>query len=325
MILPILTGLIFVVILGLVMSGCYFFVFAPMQRQKMVTRLAALQQVSLRSAGEPEEEDIFRREMLSDIPALNRILIQLPFVARLQLFLQQAAIEMQLAAFLLIVVSSVLLSLMIALVADVTFISYAGLAFFAGAAPFLVVHYKRRKRFSRFEEQFPDAMDLLARAVRAGHAFTTAFSLIGEEMPDPVAAEFRIAHRQQSLGLPLREALANMAQRVPLPDVRIFVSAIQIQRDTGGNLGEILDNLSTVVRERFKIFREVRVLTAEGRMSMYFLLVMPSLVGVIMYFINPENMQLLFTDPMGQRAVTVGAIMQFFGYLIIRKMIRLKV
>jgi len=195
----------------------------------------------------------------------------------------------------------------------------------AGVAPFLVVLYKRRRRFSRFEEQFPDALDLLARAVRAGHAFTTAFSLIGEEMADPVAAEFRFTHRQQSMGLPLREALGNMATRLPLPDVRIFVSAIQIQRDTGGNLGEILDTLSSVVRERFKIMREVRVLTAEGRLSMYFLVGTPIFVGIMMYWLNPENMQILFTDPMGRTALGGAAVMQFFGYLIIRKMIKLKV
>src|SRR5262249_27485970 len=139
-------------------------------------------------------------------------------------------------------------------------------------------------------EQFPDAIDLLARAVRAGHAFTTAFSLIGEEMADPIAEEFKVTYRQQNLGLPLREAFANLTQRIPLSDVQIFVTALQIQRESGGNLGEILDNLATVIRERFKILREVRVITAEARLSMYALTAMPFVAGILMYLGNPEYM-----------------------------------
>ncbi len=320
----ILTSLIFLVTLGLLMSAAYFYVLAPMQRQKLRTRLASVQQMTVRSEVEPESE-ILRRQMLSDIPALQVLLEEMPFVPRLELFLQQAAVEMQIASFLLIVLSAGLLVALVGLVLDLPLHTIALTSAIAGAVPFLVVAYKRSRRFSHFEEQFPDALDLLARAVRAGHAFTTAFSLIGEEMADPVAAEFTFTHRQQSLGLPLREALGNMATRLPLPDVRIFVSAIQIQRDTGGNLGEILDTLSSVVRERFKIMREVRVLTAEGRLSMYFLVGTPIFVGIMMYWVNPENMQILFTDPMGQTAVGVCAFMQFLGYLIIRKMIKLKV
>jgi len=195
----------------------------------------------------------------------------------------------------------------------------------AASAAFLVAEYKRQRRFARFEEQFADAMELLSRAVRAGHAFTTAFSLIAEEMADPVAEEFRATYQQQNLGLPLRDALQNMAARMPLPDVKIFIAALEIQRDSGGNLGEILNNLSAVVRERFKILREVQVLTAEGRLSMYVLTAMPFIVLGLMYFVNPGYLAPLFTDAIGLRALWAAAIMQFIGYLIIRKMVRIKV
>ena len=134
-----------------------------------------------------------------------------------------------------------------------------------------------------------------------------------------------MTYRQQQLGLPLRDALANMAVRVPLPDVRIFVSAIQIQRDSGGNLGEILDNLSTVVRERFKILREVQVLTAEGRLSMYVLISLPFGVAFLLYLANPTYMRPLFTDSMGQTALLIAAVNQLIGYVIIRKLVRIKV
>ena len=324
MILPVLSVLIFLVTLGLVLSGSYFLIIAPLQKQKMKVRLAAVQQLSV--AGDINgPNDILKRELLSDIPALSRILAALPIITRLQLLLLQADVDMQVAAFLLIVVSLALLAFAVSLVLLLPWVSVLALVAGAVFAPFMVLMYKRSKRFSRFEEQFPEAIELLARAIRAGHGVTTAFSLIADEMPKPVADEFRIMHQQQSLGLPIREALVNMATRVPLPDVRIFVTVLQIQKDTGGNLGEILDNLSGVVRERFKIFREVRVLTAEGRLSMYFLVGMPIFVGFAMYFLNPENMDILFTTPIGQKMLLVTGIMEILGYLIIRKMVRIKV
>ena len=319
----VLIMMIFLVTTGLLISGLYFLVEVPLGKRKLRTRLEAVQQVSLRSGD--QETDILRREMLSDVPILNRILIAMPYVARLQMFLAQAAVKMQVASFLLIVIGLAFFAFLIAFIAYLRVELALAIGALAGAAPFLVVQYKRHRRFSRFEEQFPEAMELLARAVRAGHAFTTAFSLIGEEMSDPVAEEFRITYRQQGLGLPLRDALANMAVRVPLPDVRIFVSAIQIQRDSGGNLGEILDNLSTVVRERFKILREVQVLTAEGRLSMYVLISLPFGVAFLLYLANPTYMTPLFTDSMGQTALLIAAVNQVIGYVIIRKLVRIKV
>jgi tight adherence protein B len=168
-------------------------------------------------------------------------------------------------------------------------------------------------------------MDLLGRAVRAGHAFTTGFELIGTEMPDPVGEEFRIAFQQQNLGLPLRDALTNVAVRVPLPDVRIFVSAIQIQRDSGGNLGEILDTLATVMRERFKLQRQVKIFTAEGRLSSYALTAMPLLGLVGMYIFNRNYLMPLFRDPSGQKALAFVGVLQIVGHIVISRIIKIKV
>ena len=156
-----------------------------------------------------------------------------------------------------------------------------------------------RQRLARFDEQFPDAIDLLARAVRAGHAFTTGFELIAAEMPEPVAGEFRIVYDQQQLGLPLREALDQLALRVPSGDVMVFVSALQIQRETGGNLAEILDKLSHVIRERFKLHRQIRVFTAEGRMSLWVLIAVPFVAGLGMFVVNRDYLMPLLVTPGG--------------------------
>jgi tight adherence protein B len=184
---------------------------------------------------------------------------------------------------------------------------------------------KRKQRFAKFAELFPDAVDLLSRAVRAGHAFTTGFALIGSEMPEPVAGEFRTAYSQQNLGLPLDDTLRNLTLRIPLTDVRIFVSALLIQRESGGNLAEILDNLSYVIRERFRILRQVEILSAEGRISMWVLMGAPIVGAVLLFLINPDYMSRLFSDPWGRIALGTAAGMQFIGYLIIRKIVRIEV
>jgi tight adherence protein B len=161
--------------------------------------------------------------------------------------------------------------------------------------------------------------------VRAGHAFTTGLELIAKEMPDPLAREFRITYEQQNFGMPLKEALQNLSVRMPLPDVFFFTSALQIQRESGGNLGEILDNLATVIRERFKIQRQVRVVTAQGRMTLYMLMGLTPGFALLMYLRNPKYIGRLFTDPLGQKALGVTLALQVIGLLIIRKIIRIKV
>ncbi len=190
--------------------------------------------------------------------------------------------------------------------------------------PILVIAIKRQRRFLKFEEIFPDAIDLLGRSVRAGHAFTTGLELIAKEMPAPVSDEFQRAYEQQNLGLPLRDALENLMRRMPLTDVRIFVTALMIQRESGGNLAEILDNLSHVMRERFKLMRQIRVYTAQGRLSLYLLVSIPPLMGIMIYFMDREYIMRLFTDPLGIRFLVAGIVLQVLGYFVIRKIIQPK-
>ena len=191
--------------------------------------------------------------------------------------------------------------------------------------PYIWLRYKRTQRLKKFEEQFPEALDLLSRAIRAGHAFQTAMGMVADEMPAPVGVEFKKAFEQQNFGLPLRDVLDQMAERVPILDVKFFVTAVTIQRETGGNLAEILDNLAHVVRERFKILRQVRVHTAHGRFTGYVLLALPASLAVALTFINPEHMNLLFTEHMGQMMILGAIVMQFAGFLWIKKIIKIEV
>jgi tight adherence protein B len=193
------------------------------------------------------------------------------------------------------------------------------------AAPFAVVRHRRRARLRRFEEQFPEALDLISRAVRAGHAFNTGLKMVADELGDPVGPEFRKTFDEQNFGLSLKDALDNLAQRVPILDVRFFVTAVLIQRETGGNLSEILDNLGYVVRERFKILRQVQVYTAHGRFTGYVLLGLPAALALVLMFINPEHMNLLFHERLGQMMLGGTLAMQVIGYLWIQKIIKIEV
>jgi tight adherence protein B len=191
--------------------------------------------------------------------------------------------------------------------------------------PYSLVSYRRQKRFEKFEELFPEAIDTLARAVRAGHAFTTALEMISTEVAEPLASEFRQLFEEQKFGMPVRDALINLTERMPLVDVKFFVTAVMLQRETGGNLAEILDNLSYVIRERFKIQRQVRVHTAQGRITMALLMGMPPTVVTILLFYSPEFVHPLFYDPIGHILLVLSLGLQTIGYFVIRRIIKIQV
>jgi tight adherence protein B len=193
------------------------------------------------------------------------------------------------------------------------------------AMPFLWLLQRRSSRLKKFEEQFPDALDLVSRAIRAGHAFQAAIGMAADELAAPAAPEFRKVFDQQNFGLPLKDALNALAERVPLVDVKFFVTAVAIQRDTGGNLAEILDNLAHVVRERFKIQRQVRVHTAHGRITGFVLLGLPAFLAVALSMINREHMRPLFEEPIGRSLILATIVMQLVGFVWIRKVIKIEV
>ncbi len=227
-----------------------------------------------------------------------------------------------------VLIASLALGLLVAMTCTVLLRNAVGLVpgFLLGASvPFVVLLQKRSKRMRKFEEQFPEALDLLSRAIKAGHAFQTAMGMVADEGAAPMGPEFKKTFEEQNYGLPLKDALNNLAVRMPLLDVRFFSTAVLIQRETGGNLSEILDNLAYVVRERFKILRQVRVYTAHGRMTGYVLMALPAFLAIALMFINPEHMEVLFTEREGRMMIGATVVMQTIGFLWIRKIVRIEV
>jgi tight adherence protein B len=196
-----------------------------------------------------------------------------------------------------------------------------GAAIILSLVPFSYVKYKKTSRLRRFEEQFPEAIDLVGRALRAGHAFTTGLAMAAEEIPAPVGEEFKLLYDQQNFGMPLPEAMKAFASRIPLIDARFFVTAVLTQRETGGNLGEVLDNLASVIRDRFRVKRQVRVLTAHGRITGWILAGMPPALAVAMMFTSPNHMKMLISDPLGVNMIIGALVLQMIGTLVIRKLV----
>ena len=268
---------------------------------------------------------LLRDEMLSKIPALDTLLRRSEQITNFQTMLSQADLDMRAGTVLMLsAVSAIVIGFLVFAFSGSFQFVWIGLIFGA-ILPYAYTSYRRAKRFQKFEELFPEAIDTLARAVRAGHAFTTALEMISTETSEPVASEFRKLYEEQKFGLPVRDALMNLTDRMPLVDVKFFVTAVMLQRETGGNLAEILDNLSYVIRERFKIMRQVNVYTAQGRLTMMLLMGMPPLIVVAMLAMNPAFIQPLFSDPIGHTLLVAGICLQTIGYFVIRKIIRIQV
>jgi tight adherence protein B len=195
------------------------------------------------------------------------------------------------------------------------------LAIAAASIPFLIVRIAERRRVEQFEDQFPQAIDLIANALRAGHAFTTGVLMVADEVPDPLGVEFRLVYDQQNYGMPLPDALKAFARRVPLLDARFFITAVLTQREAGGNLAEVLDNLSNLIRERSRVKRQVRVASAHGRMTGWVLSLMPPVLAGIMTVIAPDHMRAFVSDPLGVRMIIAALILQVVGTLAIRRIV----
>jgi tight adherence protein B len=293
------------------------------QARLIKDRLATVQKAPER---DPDEElALVRDEQLSKIPALDTLLRRSARVSAIQEALLQAGMKFRAGNFLaLCVLFGVVVGIAVLILSKNPAIAWAALIV-GSFLPYAVVSYRRQKRFEKIEELFPEAIDTLARAVRAGHAFTTALEMISNEISEPLASEFRKLYEEQKFGMPVRDALMNLTQRVPLVDVKFFVTAVMLQRETGGNLAEILDNLSYVIRERFKIQRQVRVHTAQGRLTMALLMAMPPTVVTILLVFSPEFVKPLFYDPIGHILLVVAITLQTVGYFVIRKIIKIQV
>ncbi|HVL76532.1 MAG TPA: type II secretion system F family protein, partial [Noviherbaspirillum sp.] len=260
------------------------------------------------------------------VPAMERLVAALPKARGLQSFIAQAGLNWTVSHLML--TSSALGGFTyfgLAMLAHQPGLFAAVAGLLAAMLPFLLVQRCRARRLARIEHQLPDALDLMIRALRSGHAFSSALQMVGDEMPEPVANEFRIVHDEVSFGVSLQQALINLSRRVPLTDVRYFVVAVLIQRESGGNLTEVLGNLSRLVRDRLKFNAKVRVLSSEGRMSAWVLGVMPFALAGVMNLVNPDFMSLMWTDPIGIAILQYLFILMVAGIIMLKRIIRIRV
>jgi tight adherence protein B len=269
--------------------------------------------------------DVRKEELLSAVPWLNRWLLKLEVAPRLRMLLYQADLKWTAGSLLLMSILCFMIPayLIYLRTGTLTFSLLIGLLL--GAAPFIYMFHKRTQRFDKFEQGLPDTLDLMVSALRAGHSFNSALGLAADESPNPIGKEFRICFDEQNYGLELKTAMSNLSVRVPLQDLKIVITAILIQKESGGNLAEVFDKAAYVIRERFRLKRQVRVHTAQGRLTGWILSFLPVVLGIALYLINPESMSLLWTRPIGIKLLYLSGSMTIVGALIIRKIVNMDV
>ncbi|MFH1276759.1 MAG: type II secretion system F family protein [Candidatus Eisenbacteria bacterium] len=271
------------------------------------------------------EREIIRSRKFSEIPVLDRLLSSGRYGEAIELFLAQANVRTTVGTFLLMSLTLGALGMLAGVwVVRFRFVGFI-LAVALASIPYLYVSSKRRRRFQKFLEQFPDALELIASALRAGLAFSGAIRIVAQEMPDPVGGEFWVASEEHSLGLDIRESLVRMNRRMDIPDVRFFVTAVVLQRETGGNLAEILENTTSIIRDRFRILSEARVFSAQGRLSGMVLVCLPVVMAVILSALSPGYLKILIDDPIGKYLLVGSLFFQVIGMLAIRRIVRIRV
>lgn len=321
MLLPIL---VFIVVVAAVVGG-----YAAASRLPAVLARRRLDGRLRDVAAPPEAEagqtTVVMRPVEGPFPGVDRLVARTTAGSRLAALIEQSGCRITASTVVLLSLALAGAAALVAAALSGPWYGSAAAAPLGGALPFAFIMYRRSRRMKAFEELFPEALDLLSRALRAGHAFQSALGMVADELRAPVGPEFKTAFDRQNYGLPLREALDQMAERVPILDVRFFVTAVLIQRETGGNLSEILDTLARVVRERFTIRRQIRTHTAHGRFTAFVLLSMPPALALALMVINPDHMNLLFHEPIGRTVLMVALGMQAIGFVWIRKVIKIEV
>jgi tight adherence protein B len=285
-------------------------------------RLDVLTGAAHPSAAKNKNEPNLLQSPLNDAPNLLEDFVKRFF--NLRAFLQQADTQLTPPKFFMLSAGLGLGTMVVLPLVRVPLV-LAPLGLVVGLVPFAVLYYKRKRRLAAFGKQLPEALELISRALRAGHSLASGFKLVADEMGAPIATEFERCYEAQNLGVPLEEAIDEMTNRVPNLDLRFFATAVILQRQTGGDLAEILDKIGYIVRERFKIWGQIQALTGEGRLSGIVLLALPPGLFIVMYNLNPDYCMTLFTDPMGHQMLAGAVIMQILGALVIRKIVNIKV
>jgi tight adherence protein B len=282
---------------------------------------------AIRSSAHSSDPDVqlAREELLSEIPWLNRSLVKLQITSSIKRIIDQADVNITVMRLVLFSATAGVLAFLATSMISQSYLLRMVFGFIAGAVPLLHVLSKRKKRLNRFLHLLPDALDLMSRGLSAGHAFTEALHMVATEMPEPISSEFRKTYEEQNLGLSLKLALENLVHRVPLLDLRMCVTAILIQRETGGNLSELLEKVAQTIRERFRILEDLTTLTLTSRWSAWLLCALPALLATYMTAMNPDYMQVMWRDPRGHKLLAIASIMQLMGILMVKKILRIKI
>jgi len=272
-----------------------------------------------------QASSLAKERLLAKTPELQSFLLRIPRIHLVDRMLLQSGLNISVAGFIAItslaLASGAVVGLLLAVSSWVAFV----IAIVAGIIPYLYVKKSKFKRMEIIELQLPDSLDLMGRAMRAGHAFPSALQMVSSEMPDPIASEFRIVFDEINYGIPAQEALMNLSTRVPSTDLSYFVIAVLIQRETGGNLAELLGNISHLIRERMKLLGTVRVLSAEGRLSAWILTLLPFVLGFVLNLVNPNFLSMLWTDPLGIKMVIYALGLMVIGIFTMSRIIKIRV
>jgi len=317
-----------VIVLFLLLLAATFaivlFVTRPTREEaELGDRLASLNRGS--GTATPINADILKHERYSDLPLVNALLTRLKVAGDINTLIQQANLQWTVGR---VIFGALVLMVAVACGAWM-WLRIVPLAVLCGmvaaTAPYVYLLIKRRARLRAFESILPEAIDLLARALRAGHSLTAALEMVAREMAEPVGMEFRRVFEEQNFGLPVREALLNLGRRVPIADLRFMVTAMLVQKETGGNLAEVLDKAGAVIRERARLLGQLRIYTAQGRLTGWILGLLPFIVFLLMNFVNPGYAHVLVSEPVGRKAVWLGLALMSVGVYIIRRIVDIRV
>jgi tight adherence protein B len=317
-----------VVITGLVM-GLYYMVSKYVKSSdvdKIKARLTGVGKNKKKAKGSLVESSVVRGIEAPKNRFAQMLVEKYKLGPKLGMFLEQAGMSWQPARFVHLTLVCFAAGITVGwLFLPVAHVFAIGTGLLAGVGPFIMVYFKRKSRLHKFEEIFPDTLEFISRSMRAGHAFSVSLEMIHREFPEPISGEFRRTFEEANLGLPIEIALEKLAQRVPSLDVHFFVSAVMLQKRTGGNLAEILDKLAYVIRERFKLRGRIRAVSAHGRMTATALSCIPIAVAILMFYTNPDYVKFFFTDDIGNIMLGAAVFLQIVGYLIMQKIVNIEV
>ncbi len=316
---------IFLSLILLIEGGYYFYhQFVSPQQRNMKRRLRGSGKRVQEKEKNPEQE-ILRKRKLSEVPWMQALLSSVSNLGGLEQLLQQANSKMPIGVFFLLSGCLGMVGCLVGAFKDWGLPISLGLGLVGCVLPWMFIKMKRKRRFGEFQRQLPDALDLMARALRAGHAFSVGMKMVGDEFPDPIGPEFSRTVEEISFGIDVPEALKNLTGRVDCVDLKFFVTALTVQRETGGNLAEIIEAISRLIRQRYELFGRIKSLSAEGRLSGYILFALPFVMAGVLFYLNEEYMSLLFEDPIGHMMIGGAGLMMCIGAYVMRNMCQIKV